>query len=166
MHFECLACTTPSEAVGLSEAFYDQLQSTLSSIPSSDLLVILGDFNARVGSDFSSWNLVIGPHGIGECNENAERLLDFCASNQLIITNTWFQHKHLHQATWFRNGNRSRTGQMIDYVLVNRRFPTSVLDTRVYRLTFHESDHKLIVSALRFKIKAKRRHTGHHAIKP
>lgn len=109
---------------------------------------------------FSSWNSVIGPHGIGECNENGERLLDFCASNQLIITNTWFQHKLLHQATWFRNGNRSRTGHMIDYVLVNKRFRTSVLDTRVYRSTFRESDHELVVSALRFKIKAKRRHTG------
>ena len=97
-----------SDTVGASEAFYDQLQSSLSSFPSSDLLVILGDFNARVGSDFSSWNSVIGPHGIGECNENGERLLDFCASNQLIITNTWFQHKLLHKATWFRNGNRFR----------------------------------------------------------
>ena len=43
-----------SEAVGHSEAFYDQLQSTLPFIPSSDLLAILGDFNTRVGSDFSS----------------------------------------------------------------------------------------------------------------
>ena len=60
-----------SDAVGASEAFYDQLQSSLSSIPSSDLLVILGDFNARVGSDFSSWNSVIGPHGIGEWTTNS-----------------------------------------------------------------------------------------------
>ena len=87
-------------------------------------------------------------------------LLDVCASNQLIITNTWFQHKRLHQATWFRNGNRSRTGHMMDYVLVTRHFHTCVLDTPVYRSTFHESDHELVVSALRFKIKAKRRHTG------
>ena len=49
---------------------------------------------------------------------------------------------------------------MIDHVLVNKRFRTSVLDTRVYRSTFHESDHELVVSTLRFKIKAKRRHTG------
>ena len=146
-----------SEAVSASEAFYDQLQSTLSSIPSSDLLVILGDFNARVGSDHSTWNSVIGPHGTGECNENGERLLDFCASNQLIVSNTWFQHKPLHQVTWFRNGDRSRHGHMIDYVLVKKRFCTSVLDTRVYRSTLHESDHELVVSSLHFKIKAKRR---------
>ena len=73
-----------SEAAIPSEAFYDQLQSTLSSVPSSDMLVIMGDFNARVGSDCSSWSSFTGPHGIGEHNENDEGLLDICTSNQLI----------------------------------------------------------------------------------
>ena len=147
-----------SEAVSVSEAFYGQLQSTLSSVPSSNLLVILGDINARVGSDHSSWNSVIGPHGIGECNENGERLLNVCASNQLEVSNTWFRHKPLHQVTWFRNGDQSRPGHMIDYVLVNKCFCTSVMDTRVYRSTLHESDHEL-VSSLHFKIEVKRRQT-------
>ena len=44
--------------------------------------------------------------------------------------------------------------------LVNKHFCTSVLDIRVYRSTFHESDHKHALSTLRFKIKAKHRHTG------
>ena len=142
------------ESVGPSDAFYDQLQSTLSSVPASDLLVIMGDFNARVGSDCSSWNSVMGPHGIGKCNENGERLLDFCASNHMTVSNTWFQHKLLHQATWFRNSDLSRPGHMIDCVLINKCFRTSVLDTHVYRSTLYESDHKL-VSTLRFKIKVK-----------
>ena len=45
---------------------------------------------------------------------------------------------------------------MIDYVLVNRRFHTSVLDTRVYQSAHLESDHELVVSTFQFKIKAKR----------
>ena len=49
---------------------------------------------------------------------------------------------------------------MIDYVLVNKCFHTSVLDTRVYRSTLHESDHELAVSSLQFKIKVKQRQTG------
>ena len=49
---------------------------------------------------------------------------------------------------------------MIDYVLVNKRFCTSVLDTHVYRLTLHESDHELVLSTLCFKIKAKCRQTS------
>ena len=128
--------TSTSEAAIPSEAFFNRLQSTIFSVPSSDLLVIMGDFNARVGSDFSYWNSVINPHGIGECNENGVQWLDFCTSNQLIITNTWLQHKLLHQATWSRNGDCSRTDHMIDYVLVNKCFRTSVLNTRVYRSTF------------------------------
>ena len=80
---DCCGCVC-SHQPSPSEAFYDHLQSTF---PSSNLIVMLGDFNAPVGSDFSSWNSVIGPHGVGECNENREQLLDFCAGNQLIITN-------------------------------------------------------------------------------
>ena len=49
---------------------------------------------------------------------------------------------------------------MIDHVIVNIRFCTSVLDTRVYGSTFHESDNEFVVSTLHFKIKAKRRHIG------
>ena len=104
-----------------------------------------------MGSDSSSWNSVLGPHSIGECNANGELLLDFCASNQLIVSNTWFQHKLLHQATWFRNSDRSRLGHMIDYILLNKRFHTSVLDTRVYHLTLNESDHEFASSTLHFR---------------
>ena len=139
--------TSISEAVSPSEAFYDQLQLTLFSVPSSDLQVIMGNFNAHVDSVFPSLNSIIGPYGIGECNENGECLLDFCASNQLIITNTWF-----------RSGNRSRIGHMMDDALINKHFRTNV--THVSRSTFHESDHELVMSALHFEIKAKCRHTG------
>ena len=154
------APTNPSsntvQAVAPSDAFYDQLQSVVAAVPPRDMLLVLGDFNARVGTDFQSWRSVIGPHGMGDCNRNGERLLDFCANNQLLVTNTWFKHKNIHKATWFRNGDRSRHGHIIDYVLVNRRFRTTILDTRVYRSVLHDSDHELVVSTLRFKIKTRR----------
>ena len=50
---------------------------------------------------------------------------------------------------------------MLDYVLVNRNFRTTVLDIRVYRSTYLESDHELVVSTLRYKIRAKRRQPKH-----
>ena len=87
---------------------------------------------------------------------NGERLLDFCSNKQLLITNTCFKHKSIHKTTWFRNGNRSRPGHTIDYILVNRRFRSSVLDTQVYQSVLHVSDHELVISTVHFKIKAKR----------
>ena len=112
-------------------------------------------------SHTNTWHAVLGPHGVGRVNENGQRLLDFCATNKLLITNSWFQHKLKHQYTWYRNGDRSNPGHIIDYVLVSARFRSSVLDTRVYREVQHHSDHELVVSTFRLKIKAKRRRCLH-----
>ena len=113
-----------------------------------------------MGSDYSSWSSVIGPHGIGECNENGERLLDFCDRNQtasyVYVVSTQVTTSSY---TWFRYGDCTRPGHMIDYVLFSKRFRTSGLDTHVYRSTLHESDNELVVSSFRFKIKTKQRHS-------
>ena len=119
------------------------------------MIIVLGDFNACVGGTPAGCPAV-GPHGLDDCNENGELLRDLCVSNNLLVTNTWFQHKPLHQCRWYRNGNHSHRGHMIDYVLVNHSIRSSVLDTRVYCYTYLQSDHELVVSSLRFKIKAKR----------
>ena len=152
------APTNPTSANGetVSDEFYKQLQSTLAAVPTRDMVIIMGDFNARVGSDNEMWRSVIGSHSPDQRNENGERLLDFCACNDLVVTNTCFPHKTIHKCTWFCNGDRTRPGRMIDYVLVNRRFHTSILDTRVFRSTYVDTDHELVISTIRFKIKAKR----------
>ena len=70
------APTNPSssttQAAAPSDTFYDQLQPVVSGVPPRDMLLVLGDFNARVGSDFQSWRSVIGPHGMGGCNGNEQ----------------------------------------------------------------------------------------------
>ena len=52
------------------ERFYADLSSVLSSIPANDKLILLGDFNARVGRDHCRWGGVIGKHGVGKMNSN------------------------------------------------------------------------------------------------
>ena len=118
-----------SEARAPSDAFYEQLHSTLASAPSRDMTLILGDFNARVGSRTSQWQSVTGPYGPDEVNTNGERLLDFCANNN----------------SWYRNGDCSQPGHMIDLVLINRKFRSSMLDTRVFHATHLQSDHELVI---------------------
>ncbi|MDA8003247.1 MAG: endonuclease/exonuclease/phosphatase family protein, partial [Alphaproteobacteria bacterium] len=153
--------SSTSESNQPSEDLYNDLHSVLATIPPTDMVVILGDFNARVGTDTNTWHTVLGPHGMGQVIENGQRLLDFCATNKLLITNTWYQHKSKHQCTWFRNGDRSNPGHMIDYILVSAKYRNSILDTRVYHGVHHQSDHELVISTLRFKIKAKRRQCHH-----
>ena len=105
-----------------SEQFYHDLQDVVSKVPMRDMLLVAGDFNARVGKGNGAWSGVLGEHSPDMRNENGERLLDFCACNNLVVTNTLFKHRPCHQMTWYHPANGVSSGHMMDYVLVNRRF--------------------------------------------
>ena len=70
------------------ERFYESLKATIGRVPRSDKLIVLGDFNARVGRDHETWERVIGHHMMGNENTNDSLLLKMCAEHQLTITNT------------------------------------------------------------------------------
>ena len=70
------------------DRFYDDLHAVLRSVPRSDKLFLLGDFNARVGADYELWADIIGQHCIGNINSNGLCLLNTCSQFDLIITNS------------------------------------------------------------------------------
>ena len=65
--------------------FYDNLQSTIDKIPKKDLVIIMGDFNAKIGSDNTGREQVMGRHGEGEINANGELFVDMCPFNSMVI---------------------------------------------------------------------------------
>ena len=72
--------------------FYEDLQGLLELTPKKDVLFIIGDWNAKVGSHEILG--IIGKFGIGVQNEAGERLTGFCQENALVIVNTLLQqHK-------------------------------------------------------------------------
>uniref|UniRef100_A0A1I7VGI5 Endonuclease/exonuclease/phosphatase domain-containing protein n=1 Tax=Loa loa TaxID=7209 RepID=A0A1I7VGI5_LOALO len=71
--------------------FYTNLCRFIQKVPSYDKVIIFGDLNARVEKNFEAWKSVLGKHGIGNCNDNERFLLEFCAKQQLTITNVIFQ---------------------------------------------------------------------------
>ena len=76
------------------EDFYGQLQHALDKIPSKDMLIVMGDWNAKIGKNLFK-SKIIGKHGLGERNEHGDSLEDFCQSNDLIVGNTFFQQPSL-----------------------------------------------------------------------
>ena len=119
------------QASSTTDPFYADLQATINKVPKSDMFLIIGDFNARVGQEqHRTSRNVVGPHAVDTINDNGERLADFCAINNLIICNTFFQHKPVHQKSWMHPG--SKTWHMLDYTLVNKQFRSSVEDVRVH----------------------------------
>ena len=73
------------------EKFYDDLDQLIRSTSPSDKLLIMGDFNARVGKDQASWEKILGSQGDGKMNSNGLLLLSKCAEHELCITNTVFR---------------------------------------------------------------------------
>ena len=74
------------------EWFYEDLQDLLEITPKKDVLFIIGDWNAKVGSQETPG--VTGKFGLGIQNEAGQRLIEFCQENALVIANTLFQqHK-------------------------------------------------------------------------
>ena len=89
--------TNPDE---VKDKFYDDLDNVISATPRTDKLILLGDFNARVGTDHQTWEGVIGPEGVGKCNSNGLLLLRKCAEHDLLITNTVFRLPNRNKTSW------------------------------------------------------------------
>ena len=72
------------------EQFYEDLQDLLELTPKKDVLFIIGDWNAKVGSQETPG--VTGKFGLGIRNEAGQRLIEFCQENALVIANTLFNN--------------------------------------------------------------------------
>ena len=74
------------------EWFYEDLQDLLEQTPNKDVLFIIGDWNAKVGSQETPG--VTGKFGLGIWGEAGQRLIEFNQENARVIANTLFQqHK-------------------------------------------------------------------------
>ena len=80
------------------EQFYEDLKDLLELTPSKDVLFIIGDWNAKVGSQETPG--VTGKLGLGLQNETGQRLMEFCQENTLVIANTLFQHHKRRLYRW------------------------------------------------------------------
>ena len=120
--------TNPDET---KEAFYNQLASVLSGIPRTDKLLLIGDFNARIGRDNDKWPLVMGKHGIWKCNSDGVLLLALCSEIELIVTNNMFKQKDERKTIWMQP--RSGQGHMIDFIITRCRDNMGIHNTRAMR---------------------------------
>lgn len=105
--------TNPDE---VKDKFYEELDSLISTVHRADKF--LGDFSARIGSNYEAWNGTMGSrHGVGKSNSNG-LLLQICSSHDLVITNTLFQLATRKKNTWLHP--RSKHWHVLDYVIARR----------------------------------------------
>ena len=80
------------------ERLYEDLQDLLELTPKKDVLFIIGNWNAKIGSQKTPG--VTGKFGLGVRNEAEQRLIEFCQDNVLVIANTLFQQQNRRLYTW------------------------------------------------------------------
>ena len=100
------------------EQFYEDLQDLLELTPKKDALFIIGEWNAKVGSQETLG--VTGKFGLGVQNEAGQRLIGFCQENTLVIANTLFQQHKRRLYTWTSPDGRHRN--QTDYILCSQRW--------------------------------------------
>ncbi|XP_047490986.1 uncharacterized protein LOC125040474 [Penaeus chinensis] len=124
------------------DEFYENLCATLLKVPPKDQVILLGDFNARVGSDYEAWPSCLGKLNVGKVNENGQRLLEFCTRLNLCVANSFFQTKPQNKVSW--RHPRSKHWHQLDLVLVRRSNLNSIKVVRSYHSADCDTDHLLV----------------------
>nr|VZI19365.1 unnamed protein product [Spirometra erinaceieuropaei] len=133
-----------------SNKFYENLHALQATVSKADKLIVLGDFNARVGTDHATWRGMLGPHGLRGSKDNGLLLLRTCAEHRLTLTNAYFCLSMRKKATWMHP--RSRQRHLLDYVLVWRRDPRDVQVTKAIPGADGWTDHRLFISNMRIRL--------------
>ena len=128
---------------------YDDLQDLLKITPQKDVLFIIRDWNAKVGSQETPG--VTGKFGLGIWNEAGQRLIEFYQENALVIANTLFQQHKRRLYTWTSPDGQHRN--QIDCILCSQRWRSSIQSAKTRPGADCGSDHELIA---KFRLELKK----------
>ena len=141
----------------------------LSKINKLTTLFIAGDFNSKLGQDWTNTNCS-GHFGRGRRNKNGQQLVEFSETHELTATNTHFCHRASHRTTWTGHRKDATTGQtvpiynQIDFILVPKSQLSRVTNARSYSGTRLTSDHRLVVTSV--TIPPIHKHTARRKLSP
>jgi endonuclease/exonuclease/phosphatase family metal-dependent hydrolase len=132
----------------VKDSFYEELEHVFNT--KYHMKILLGDFNAKVGREDifkpTIWNESL--HEIS--NDNGVRVVNFATSKNLTVKSTMFPHCIINK--YSRMSPDGKTHSQIDYILVDMRRHSNVLDVRPFRAADCDSDHCLVVAKVRERL--------------
>ena len=131
------------------EQSYENLQDLLELTSKKDVLFIIGDWNAKVGSQETQG--ITGKFGLGVQNEAGQKLIEFCYENALVIANTLFQQHQRRLYTWTSPDGQHRN--QIDDILWSQRWRSSIQSVKTRPGADCGSNHELLIAKFRLKLK-------------
>ena len=148
-YFSIINIYSPTENKD-TEEFYKDINKIYEELKKySKLVMIAGDFNAKLGNRLGNENF-LGKYS-QNCprNDNGSNLAEFLVENDLIATNTFFKHKPNRITTWISPNNTY--SNQIDYILIPQKFRTIITNSRSYENLNYPSDHKMVITTISLK---------------
>ena len=157
VHISIIQVYAPTSAAAEERhhEFYSQLQQTVDKVPRGDVLIIMGDMNAKIGEGHATMST--GRHGLGERNEAGVRMMEFCESNSLRVMNTHFPQPKRRQYTWTSPDGVHRN--QIDYILIQTRWKSSIQYAKTLPGADCGTDHELLVAGLKVRLRRLKKDT-------
>ena len=116
---------------------------------SQEVVIIMGDLNAKVGSE--RYDDFTGKYGLEIRNERGQRWVDWCNANYQIISNTWFKAYPRRRWTWKSPGGNFRN--QIDYIAISKRFRNAIKYSKSYPEADCGSDHNPVICKVIIKLR-------------
>lgn len=128
------------------EEFYKDLKNTLQDIPAHNFVVILGDFNARIGPE-------VAPHTFHEAtNRNGSFLADLLPEFNLLVANGQFQKRP--GKLWTFKDRATDSLRQLDYILIRRKWRNSLMNAEAFNsFSTVGSDHRIVCAKLRLSLR-------------
>jgi hypothetical protein len=139
----------------VKDSFYGELGHVFDQFLRYDMKMLLSDFNAKVGrEDFLKPTTGYeSSHRIR--NDKGVRVVNFATSKNLFVKSTMFPHHSIHNYTW--TSPDGQTHNQIDYVLIDRRWHSSILDVQSFRGADCDTDHYQVDAKIRDRLAVSKR---------
>jgi endonuclease/exonuclease/phosphatase family metal-dependent hydrolase len=147
-----LSAHAPTEEKGddSKDSFYEELEQVFDHFPKYHMKILLGDFNGKVGRE-DTFKPTMGDENLHQdSDDNGVRAVNFATSKNLVVKSAMFPHRNTHKYTW--TSPAGKTHNQINYVLIDRRWHSSVLDVRSFRGADCGTDHYLVVAEVRERL--------------
>lgn len=131
----------------ITNKFYEELQSTIDETRESNgKMIVMGDWNARIGKDKEKGLGVMGGYGEEILNRNGKRMIEFCIENELLIGNSYWDQRLEERYTFVAIERNARS--IIDFITFSRNIQHEINNIMTIPETEIGSNHRLVVANL------------------
>jgi len=135
---------------GSKDRFCEELEQVSYYFSKYHIKILLGDFNAKVVTR-NIFKPTIGNKRLQQDSiDNGVIIVNFVTSNNLVVKSTMSPRRNTHKYTWTSTDGKIHT--QIDLLLIDRRWHSSILDVRSFRVAVCDTDHYHVVAKVREKL--------------